>query len=183
MHRIPGPARPTTNPCPRGPGRHPPRPPGPGAGRPTPTDDGPVARRRRADPVWRSGRPHRAGSAVPGIGDSTNENFVRHRIIFMQSLAFMTKVHSLNTMQRLVSIASRPDPGKRMTTTKNALVRTLLECGAPHAFTLPGLGITWMLDEFHGVRDRLRVVLTRSEQIASVMAQVYGRLTGRPGVF
>lgn len=70
-----------------------------------------------------------------------------------------------------------------MTTTKNALVRTLLECGATHAFTLPGLGITWMLDEFHAERERLRVVLTRSEQIASVMAQVYGKLTGRPGVF
>lgn len=70
-----------------------------------------------------------------------------------------------------------------MTTTKNALVRTLLDCGATHAFTLPGLGITWMLDEFYEVRDRFRVVLTRSEQIASVMAQVYGKLTGRPGVF
>lgn len=70
-----------------------------------------------------------------------------------------------------------------MTTTKKAIVRTLLECGADHAFTLPGLGITWMLDEFDEVRDRLRVVLTRSEQIASVMAQTYGRLTGRPGVF
>ncbi len=70
-----------------------------------------------------------------------------------------------------------------MSTTKRALVNTLLECGADHAFTLPGLGITWMLDEFHEVRDRLRVVLTRSEQIASVMAQVYGKLTGRPGVF
>lgn len=68
-------------------------------------------------------------------------------------------------------------------TTKNAIVRTLIECGAQHAFTLPGLGITWMLDEFHEVRDKLRVVLTRSEQIASVMAQVYGKLTGRPGVF
>lgn len=70
-----------------------------------------------------------------------------------------------------------------MTTTKNALVRTLLECGATHAFTLPGLGITWTLDEFYAVRDRFRVVLTRSEQAASVMAQVYGKLTGRPGVF
>jgi acetolactate synthase-1/2/3 large subunit len=68
-------------------------------------------------------------------------------------------------------------------TTKHALVRTLLECGADHAFTLPGLGITWMLDEFDEVRDRLRVVLARSEQVASVMAQVYGRLTGRAGVF
>lgn len=70
-----------------------------------------------------------------------------------------------------------------MTVTKNAVVSTLLECGATHAFTLPGLGITWMLDEFHEVRDRFRVVLTRSEQIASVMAQTYGKLTGRPGVF
>ena len=70
-----------------------------------------------------------------------------------------------------------------MTVTKNALVRTLLECGASHAFTLPGLGITWTLDEFYEVRDRFRVVLTRSEQIASVMAQTYGKLTGRPGVF
>lgn len=70
-----------------------------------------------------------------------------------------------------------------MATTKNAVVRTLMECGATHAFTLPGLGITWMLDEFHEVRDRFRVVLTRSEQIASVMAQTWGKLTGRPGVF
>ncbi|MBL8332297.1 MAG: thiamine pyrophosphate-binding protein [Rubrivivax sp.] len=70
-----------------------------------------------------------------------------------------------------------------MPTTKHAVVRTLLECGATHAFTLPGLGITWMLDEFYEVRDRFRVVLTRSEQIASVMAQVYGKLTHRPGVF
>ncbi len=70
-----------------------------------------------------------------------------------------------------------------MTTTKKAVVETLLECGVTHAFTLPGLGITWMLDEFHQVKDKLRVVLTRSEQVASVMAQVYGRLTGRPGVY
>ena len=70
-----------------------------------------------------------------------------------------------------------------MTVTKNALVKTLLECGATHAFTLPGLGITWTLDEFYEVRDRFRVVLTRSEQTASVMAQTYGKLTGRPGVF
>lgn len=70
-----------------------------------------------------------------------------------------------------------------MSTTKNAVVRTLIECGATQAFTLPGLGITWMLDEFHEVRDRFRVVLTRSEQSASIMAQVVGKLTGKPGVF
>ena len=70
-----------------------------------------------------------------------------------------------------------------MTTTKKAIVQTLVDCGATHAFTLPGLGVTWMLDEFYEKRDELRVVLARSEQIASVMAQVYGRLTGKPGVY
>lgn len=70
-----------------------------------------------------------------------------------------------------------------MKPTKHAVVRTLIECGATQAFTLPGLGITWMLDEFHAVRDQFRVVLTRSEQAASIMAQVVGKLTGRPGVF
>lgn len=67
--------------------------------------------------------------------------------------------------------------------TKQAIVETLIECGAQTAFTLPGLGITWTLDEFHKRRKDIRVVLTRSEQIASVMAQVTGRLTGRPGLF
>lgn len=67
--------------------------------------------------------------------------------------------------------------------TKQAIVETLIECGAQTAFTLPGLGITWTLDEFHKRRKDIRVVLARSEQIASVMAQVTGRLTGRPGLF
>lgn len=70
-----------------------------------------------------------------------------------------------------------------MTTTKHALVNTLIDCGATHAFTLPGLGITWMLDDFYEKREELNVVLTRSEQIAATMAQVYGRLTGKPGVY
>lgn len=67
--------------------------------------------------------------------------------------------------------------------TKQAIVETLIECGAQTAFTLPGLGITWTLDEFYKRRKDIRVVLTRSEQVASVMAQVTGRLTGRPGLF
>lgn len=67
--------------------------------------------------------------------------------------------------------------------TKHAIVSTLVELGVTHAFTLPGLGVTWMLDEFYEVRGQLRVVLTRSEQVASIMAQVVGRLTGKPGVF
>lgn len=68
-------------------------------------------------------------------------------------------------------------------TTKEAVVQTFLDLGVEYAFTLPGLGITWMLDEFYKTRDKLHVVLTRSEQTASIMAQVVGRLTGKPGVY
>lgn len=70
-----------------------------------------------------------------------------------------------------------------MTTPKKALVSALRKCDATHALALPRLGITWMIDEFYQVRDRFRLMLTRSEQTASVMAQVYGKLTGTPGVF
>ena len=70
-----------------------------------------------------------------------------------------------------------------MTTPQKALVNALRKCDATHALTLPRLGITWMLDGFYQVRDRFRLLLTRSEQTPSVMAQVYGKLTGAPGVF
>jgi acetolactate synthase-1/2/3 large subunit len=69
-----------------------------------------------------------------------------------------------------------------MTTTKREIVKTLVECGATHAFTLPGLGITWMLDDFYEQRDKLKLVLSRSEQHASIMAQAYGKVTGKPAV-
>jgi acetolactate synthase-1/2/3 large subunit len=70
-----------------------------------------------------------------------------------------------------------------LTKTSQALVQTMIDAGAQRAFTLPGLGITWTLDAFHEKKDEFDVILTRTEQIASVMAQVTGRLTGRPGVF
>src|SRR5690554_2179343 len=67
--------------------------------------------------------------------------------------------------------------------TKQAIVHTLTELGVEYAFTLPGLGVTWMLDEFYDSKDKIRVVLARCEQVASIMAQVVGRLTGKPGVY
>lgn len=70
-----------------------------------------------------------------------------------------------------------------MPKTSQALVQTMIDAGVERAFTLPGLGITWTLDAFNEKREQLDVILTRTEQIASVMAQVTGRLTGRPGVF
>ena len=66
--------------------------------------------------------------------------------------------------------------------TSEHVVKTLVETGVDTAFTLPGLGITWSLGAFYDRRDKIRVYLTRGEQTASIMAQAYGRVTGRPAV-
>ncbi len=63
------------------------------------------------------------------------------------------------------------------------LVDTLIESGVKRAFTLPGLGVTWTLPAFYERKDSLELILCRSEQTASIMAQATGRLTGNPGVF
>ncbi|MCL1939678.1 MAG: thiamine pyrophosphate-binding protein [Desulfovibrionaceae bacterium] len=67
--------------------------------------------------------------------------------------------------------------------TYERLVDTLIESGVTRAFTLPGLGITWSLPAWHQRRKELDLVLCRSEQTASIMAQATGRITGKPGVF
>ncbi|MCP5149257.1 MAG: thiamine pyrophosphate-binding protein [Ectothiorhodospiraceae bacterium] len=69
-----------------------------------------------------------------------------------------------------------------MPKTSEMVVSTLVESGITRAFTLPGLGITWSLPAFRARADALDVVLCRNEWIASVMAQVVGRLTRRPAV-
>lgn len=66
--------------------------------------------------------------------------------------------------------------------TNEAVLETLIEGGINRGFTLPGLGITWSLRAFHERRDDFDVVLAHSEQCASVMAQVTGKLTGRPSL-
>ncbi len=69
-----------------------------------------------------------------------------------------------------------------MVKTHERVVEELVAGGVTHAFTLPGLGITWSLPGFKANEDKINVVLTRSEWIASIMAQVAGRLTRRPAV-
>ena len=36
-----------------------------------------------------------------------------------------------------------------MASTKRKVVESIVDCGAKHAFTLSGLGVTWMLNEFY----------------------------------
>ncbi len=66
--------------------------------------------------------------------------------------------------------------------TNEGVIKTFIESGITRGFTLPGLGITWSLPAFFDKKDEFELVLARSEQSASVMAQVAGKLTGKPGL-
>lgn len=49
-----------------------------------------------------------------------------------------------------------------MAKTYERVVEELVAGGVTHAFTLPGLGITWSLPGFKEHQDKIKVVLTRS---------------------
>jgi acetolactate synthase-1/2/3 large subunit len=63
-----------------------------------------------------------------------------------------------------------------------AIARVLEEAGIDMVFGIIG-GDSWMLfDALIEHKDTVRAVTVREESLAGVMAEVYGRLTGRPGV-
>jgi acetolactate synthase-1/2/3 large subunit len=62
------------------------------------------------------------------------------------------------------------------------IARTIVDSGISHVFVYPG-GLTIpIINEFYKYRDVVQMILTRNEQTASCMANMYGRLTGKPGV-
>lgn len=63
-----------------------------------------------------------------------------------------------------------------------AIVRALISGGVDHVFGMPGGSTVSIYDALHDHREEIRTVLVREEARAGVMAEVYGRLTGRPGV-
>lgn len=64
-----------------------------------------------------------------------------------------------------------------------AIVRVLEQAGIDHVFGMPGGNTGWSIFRaLYDHRDTIRTVLVREEGLATVMAEVYGRLTGRPGV-
>ena len=67
-----------------------------------------------------------------------------------------------------------------MTTTASALVETLEDLGVEYVFGYPGGRVIELLD--HLPESAVDLVRPRDEREASVMAETYGRLTGRPGV-
>ena len=62
------------------------------------------------------------------------------------------------------------------------IVRVLEEAGIDMVFGIAGGNMGRLYDALYDHQDTVRTVLVRHEQLASVMAEVYGRLTGKPGV-
>lgn len=70
-----------------------------------------------------------------------------------------------------------------MVSSAQKIVEVLLEAGIDHAFCLPGGPVRPLLDVLYDYKDQFRVILCRDEQTASCMAESYGQMTGKPGVF
>jgi acetolactate synthase-1/2/3 large subunit len=62
------------------------------------------------------------------------------------------------------------------------LVDQLVIQGADCAFTVPGESFLPVLDGFHDVEDKVKLVICRHEAGAANMAEAHGKLTGRPGL-
>src|SRR5262245_19284395 len=62
------------------------------------------------------------------------------------------------------------------------IVRVLEEAGIDMVFGIAGGNMGRLYDALYDHQGTIRSVLVRHEQLASVMAEVYGRLTGKPGV-
>ena len=62
------------------------------------------------------------------------------------------------------------------------IVKVLEEAGIDMVFGIAGGNMGRLYDALYDHQGSVRTVLVRHEQLASVMAEVYGRLTGKPGV-
>ena len=63
------------------------------------------------------------------------------------------------------------------------IVDVLVEAGITHMFGLPGGNTMEIWKALHGREHEIRAVVPRDEQTASCMADMYGKMTGKPGVF
>jgi len=65
---------------------------------------------------------------------------------------------------------------------REAIVRVLEEAGIDMVFGMPGGNAGAIFNALYDHKRTIRTVLVREESRAGVMAEVYGRLTGKPGV-
>src|SRR5215831_4590340 len=65
---------------------------------------------------------------------------------------------------------------------REAIVRALEQAGIDMVFGMPGGNAGSIYNALYDYKKTIRTVLVREEPKAGVMAEVYGRLTGKPGV-
>ena len=63
-----------------------------------------------------------------------------------------------------------------------AIVRVLEDAGIEFVFGMPGGRTGAIFNALHDHTPTIRTVLVREEGLANVMADMYGQLTGKPGV-
>ena len=63
------------------------------------------------------------------------------------------------------------------------IIDCLVEAGIGHLFGLPGGATMEIYKALYGREDEIKAIVPRDEQAASCMADMYGKLTGKPGVF
>ena len=69
-----------------------------------------------------------------------------------------------------------------MITAHRKICEVLAEAEIDFVFGIPGGSAMRIFDSLSHYADRVRPILVRHEQAASIMADMYGRLTGKPGV-
>ena len=67
-----------------------------------------------------------------------------------------------------------------MPTSSELIVQVLEEAGVEYVFGIPGGGTGQIFSLLYGKEDRIKTILVRHEQVAAIMADAYGRATGRP---
>ncbi|MGB2800400.1 MAG: thiamine pyrophosphate-binding protein, partial [Dehalococcoidia bacterium] len=67
-----------------------------------------------------------------------------------------------------------------MTRSSEKICDVLIEAGVDHVFGIPGGGTIPLWRALYDKQDKIRVILARHEQAAACMADMYGRLTGKP---
>jgi len=69
-----------------------------------------------------------------------------------------------------------------MAKANEAICDVLIEAGVDYVFGIPGGGTIPIWDSLLSRQDRIKAILVRHEQAAACMADMYGRLTGKPAV-
>jgi acetolactate synthase-1/2/3 large subunit len=80
-----------------------------------------------------------------------------------------------------VPVAKREGRNKMVQACKK-ICDILEECGIDHVFGIPGGGTMRIFDALYDHQSKIHTILARHEQGAACMADMYGRLIGKPGV-